>query len=194
MQEEILEEGSWKLNPWFAQVKQIPLTKIQAGTVGVVISNIGKNAEQVQDKNTDKSRLNIVPKGYKGIEETPLEAGKYPINTRVKSIEIVPTHDITLDWTNKKKKQTDYDSSLKTLELHSQDGFSFELEVTQVINIAAKNAPKLISRVGSPAASTLDTIVDRIVTSDDAVKYSSCLLYTSPSPRDLSTSRMPSSA
>ena len=27
-----------------------------------------------------------------------------------------------------------------------------------------------------------------------ALKYEACLLYTSPSPRDLSTSRMPSSA
>ena len=31
-------------------------------------------------------------------------------------------------------------------------------------------------------------------TSKIAVKYIGCLLYTSPSPRDLSTSRMPSSA
>ena len=30
--------------------------------------------------------------------------------------------------------------------------------------------------------------------SDDLLRYSLCLLYTSPSPRDLSTSRMPSSA
>ena len=30
--------------------------------------------------------------------------------------------------------------------------------------------------------------------SEDSVGSSSCLLYTSPSPRDLSTSRMPSSA
>ena len=30
--------------------------------------------------------------------------------------------------------------------------------------------------------------------SDPVVLYGSCLLYTSPSPRDLSTSRMPSSA
>ena len=29
---------------------------------------------------------------------------------------------------------------------------------------------------------------------DDSNKYKTCLLYTSPSPRDLSTSRMPSSA
>ena len=31
-------------------------------------------------------------------------------------------------------------------------------------------------------------------TDDDALKQNPCLLYTSPSPRDLSTSRMPSSA
>ena len=29
---------------------------------------------------------------------------------------------------------------------------------------------------------------------DDATAFNACLLYTSPSPRDLSTSRMPSSA
>ena len=32
------------------------------------------------------------------------------------------------------------------------------------------------------------------VLTDVNVKFKSCLLYTSPSPRDLSTSRMPSSA
>ena len=31
-------------------------------------------------------------------------------------------------------------------------------------------------------------------TSDDLGVYGNCLLYTAPSPRDLSTSRMPSSA
>ena len=173
LQEEVIEEGSWKLNPWFVKVQQIPLTKIKAGTVGVVISNIGQNVEEIKDSDAEQSKFNIVPRGYKGIEEIPLEAGKYPLNTRVKSIEIVPTHEITLDWTNRDKEVTEYDSNLKTLELHSQDGFAFELEVTQVINIAAKNAPKLISRVGSPTASTIDKIVDKVVNSDDAVKYSS---------------------
>ena len=36
---------------------------------------------------------------------------------------------------------------------------------------------------------TIDDIIDAIRTN-----YNHCLLYTSPSPRDLSTSRMPSSA
>ena len=37
----------------------------------------------------------------------------------------------------------------------------------------------------------IDSIVTRLETVD---KTTHCLLYTSPSPRDLSTSRMPSSA
>ena len=39
---------------------------------------------------------------------------------------------------------------------------------------------------------TMDAAINGVLQSLDP--YSSCLLYTSPSPRDLSTSRMPSSA
>ena len=49
------------------------------------------------------------------------------------------------------------------------------------------------------AAGTLVVLVMRMlgemaVASPDTGSFSTCLLYTSPSPRDLSTSRMPSSA
>ena len=37
-------------------------------------------------------------------------------------------------------------------------------------------------------------LIKRINDKNHEVKFSGCLLYTSPSPRDLSTSRMPSSA
>ncbi len=177
LQEEILEEGSWNLNPWFVKVEEVPLTSIKAGTVGVVISNIGHNVEQNDKQTTDESEFNIVSRGYKGIEDIPLEAGKYPINTRVKNIVIVPTHEITLDWTDRNKQATDYDSNLKTLELRSKDGFIFKLEVTQVINIASKNAPKMISRVGSPMTNNFYQVGEKLgiynQASDDAVKYSS---------------------
>ena len=42
-------------------------------------------------------------------------------------------------------------------------------------------------------SSTIDLYADD-TTLTSCANYSSCLLYTSPSPRDLSTSRMPSSA
>ena len=177
LQEEFLEEGSWSLNPWFVEVEQVPLTRIQAGTVGVVISNIGENRQANQEQSAHQSPFNIVPEGYKGIQEKPIEAGQHPINTRVKSIVIVPAHEITLDWTNRDKLAVNYDSNLKTLELRSKDGFTFELEVTQVINIAPKDAPKMISRVGSPNANSSELAEESggifRSPSEHAVKYSS---------------------
>ena len=41
---------------------------------------------------------------------------------------------------------------------------------------------------------TFLAVVFRVLQSHLFSRYSDCLLYTSPSPRDLSTSRMPSSA
>ena len=55
------------------------------------------------------------------------------------------------------------------------------------------------SELGDIVYLEIDTLDSEINSNDvfgtvEAVKTVSCLLYTSPSPRDLSTSRMPSSA
>lgn len=150
LQEEVLKTGTWKLNPWFVRVEQVPLINIPNGTVGVVISNIGKTPP-------NKPPYNPVPRGYKGVCEIPLYPGKYPINIKINNVEIVPTHDITLEWSNKAKPPTNYDANLNALRLRSKDGFLFELEVTQVISIAAKDAPKMISRVGTRVTYVLYT-------------------------------------
>lgn len=149
LQEEVLLEGSYNLNPWFVEVEQIPLITIETGTVGVIISRIGKDPIIESEDSSSKSEYKLVERGYKGVEKEPYGPGKYPINTRVKSIEIVPTHEISLEWSDKTKPMTNYDANLKTLNLRSQDGFPFKIEVTQVISIDAKDAPKMISRVGS---------------------------------------------
>lgn len=152
LQEEFLEEGEWNLNPWFAKVEQVPVTHIPNGTVGVVISNVGKTPEGVNGA--------LVEQDYKGIWKTPYSVGQYLINTRVKTIVIVPHHGITLDWTNEKQKEpTNYDANLNALEFDSNDGFEFTLDVTQLIRIAAEDAPKMISRIvsdGEEVASLVD--------------------------------------
>jgi hypothetical protein len=148
----VLQEGVWNLNPWFAQVEQVPLMEIPTGTVGVVISNVGEVPRGVDH--------DLVDRGFKGIWKTPLNAGTYPINTRAMDVVIVPTHDITLDWSDPQgKPRTNYDADLTELQLSSNDGFTFKVEVTQVIRIAPQNAPKMISRVVSEgvAASALRT-------------------------------------
>lgn len=166
LQEEVLPSGSWNLNPWFVKVEQEPVTNIAAGTVGVIISHVGKTPEK--DVVSEPVEL-----GYKGIWKTPLYAGKHPINTRVMNVEIVPTHEITLNWTNNHKPPTNYDAQLHALKLRSKDGFFFDIEVTQVISVAGRDAPKMLSRVGSPASEVLEPGVGNYSDSINAIKFRS---------------------
>ncbi|MDZ8141015.1 MAG: SPFH domain-containing protein [Nostoc sp. DedQUE04] len=147
LQEEFLQEGSWSLNPWFVKVEQVPLTEISADKVGVITSYIGKN---VDNASTKESRL--VDEGYKGVQKIPLRPTKYAINTRVKSVDIVPTNEIILNWSDEPKPAENYDANLKALKLRSKDGFTFDIRVTQVISIAEEDAPRMILRVGAKVA------------------------------------------
>ncbi|MCC5668737.1 hypothetical protein LC653_34030, partial [Nostoc sp. CHAB 5784] len=147
LQEEFLQEGSWSLNPWFVQVEQVPLTEISADKVGVITSYIGKN---VDSSSTKESRL--VDEGYKGVQRIPLGSGKYAVNTRVKTVEIVPTNEIILNWSDEPKPEDNYDTNLKALKLLSKDGFTLKIRVTQVISIAEEDAPRMILRVGAKVA------------------------------------------
>ncbi|MHC5917069.1 MAG: SPFH domain-containing protein, partial [Nostoc sp.] len=144
LQEEFLQEGSWSLNPWFVRIEQVPLTEISADKVGVITSYIGKN---VDSASTKESRL--VDEGYKGVQKMPFRPGKYPVNTRVKSVEIVPTNEIILNWSDEPKPEDNYDTNLKALKLRSKDGFTFDIRVTQVISIGEEDAPRMILRVGA---------------------------------------------
>src|SRR5215831_20742717 len=42
LQEEVLLAGSWNLNPWFVKVELTPMLQIPIGSVGVVVSYVGK--------------------------------------------------------------------------------------------------------------------------------------------------------
>ncbi|NEQ68808.1 MAG: flotillin family protein [Symploca sp. SIO2D2] len=146
LQEEVIPTGAYKLNPWFVKVKQVPLTEIPPATVGVVISSVGKTPK-------NGASHDLVEAGYKGTQKEPLYPGKHSINTDVMDVVIVPTNKISLDWSNKPKPPTNYDSQLDALKLRSKDTFAFTVEVTQVIKIDGKDAPQMISHVGSPSAS-----------------------------------------
>ena len=47
LQEQILLSGQYNLNPWFVEVKLADLLEVPIGHVGVVVSFVGKNAEDV---------------------------------------------------------------------------------------------------------------------------------------------------
>lgn len=155
LQEQILLSGSWNLNPWFVQVEQVPMTEIPIGCVGVVISYVGKAHEDISG--LEFKHGDMVNVGHKGVWATPLYPGKHPINTRVMKAELVPTTNIVLNWASRIESH-EYDDKLSSITVRSNDGFAFNLDVSQVIHVGALEAPKVISRVGS-----VQNLVDHVL-------------------------------
>jgi len=155
LQEQVLLSGSWNLNPWFVQVEQVPMTEIPIGYVGVVISYVGQAHEDVSG--VEFKHGDLVNQGHKGVWVTPLYPGKHPINTRVMKAELVPTTNIVLNWASRTEAHK-YDEKLSSITVRSKDGFSFNLDVAQIIHVAALDSPKVISRVGS-----MQNLVDHVL-------------------------------
>jgi len=159
LQEQVLLSGSWNLNPWFVQIEQVPMTEIPIGYVGVVISYVGK--AHVDVSGMDFKHGDLVNVGHKGVWVTPLYPGKHPINTRVMKVELVPTTNIVLNWSPRTEMHS-YDSTLSSITVNSKDGFTFELDVSQIIHVSALEAPKVISRIGS-VQNMVDHVLQPIV-------------------------------
>jgi len=155
LQEQILLSGAWNLNPWFAQVEQVPMVQIPIGYVGVVISFVGMAHEDVSG--VEFKHGDLVVAGHKGVWVTPLYPGKHPINTRVMEVELVPTTNIVLNWATRTEAHH-YDEKLSSITVRSKDGFAFNLDVAQIIHVGALDAPKVISRVGS-----MQNLVDHVL-------------------------------
>jgi uncharacterized membrane protein YqiK len=155
LQEEVLLSGTWNLNPWFVRVDPVPLTEIPIGYVGVVVSYVGR--EHLDVSGDTFTHGDLVEKGRKGVWVEPLLPGKHPINTRVMKVELVPTTNIVLNWAQRTEAHH-YDERLSSILVRSKDGFSFSLDVSQIIHIGMKNAPRVISRVGS-----MQNLVDHVL-------------------------------
>src|SRR5439155_13051136 len=112
LQEQILLSGTWNLNPWFAQVEQVPMVQIPIGHVGVVISFVGMAHEDVSG--LEFKHGDLVVAGHKGVWVTPLYPGKHPINTRVMKVELVPTTNIVLNWASRTEAHH-YDEKLSSI-------------------------------------------------------------------------------
>ena len=102
----------------------------------------------------------------------------------VLSIAVLATSDIAAVIANRAKDRL---LTRVQLVLPNEDKMrGWQLEEVVGINI--------VSSPGYDDSIELDLANGEIIRTDDDDKLNNCLLYTSPSPRDLSTSRMPSSA
>lgn len=147
LQPQTILAGSYYINPWFVTVEQIKMMEIPIGYVGVVISYVGKEGKDLSG--TEFKHGNIVSKGEKGVWAEPLGPGKYPINTFIMRVELVPTTNLVLNWANARSESHQLDKNLSTITVRSKDGFPFNLDVSQIIHIPTNEAPKVIARFGS---------------------------------------------
>ncbi|MFO1513519.1 MAG: flotillin family protein [Verrucomicrobiota bacterium] len=155
LQEQVLLSGTWNLNPWFAQIEQVPMVQIPIGYIGVVISFVGQ--AHVDVSGVEFKHGDLVNPGHKGVWVTPLYPGKHPLNTRVMKVELVPTTNIVLNWASRTEAHH-FDEKLSSITVRSKDGFAFNLDVSQIIHVGALDAPKVISRVGS-----MQNLVDHVL-------------------------------
>jgi len=156
LQQEVLPPGEYFINPEFAKVEGQEQIFIPIGHVGVVTSFVGDAPE-------DTSGLEfkhgiIVSNGQKGVQNTPLNPGLYPINERICKVEVVPTTNVVLNWANAKTEAHELDSHLSTIKARTKDGFGINLDVSQIINIPHDEAPKVIARFG-----TLKNLISQVL-------------------------------
>ena len=147
LQSQVIQAGNYSLNPWAVTVEVVEMTQIPIGHVGVVISYIGAEGQDVTGEGFKHG--NLVNKGEKGVCITPYDPGKYAINPYTMKIEIVPTTNLVLNWANGRNESHNLDKGLSTITVRSKDGFPFNLDVSQIIHIPAPDAPKVIARFGS---------------------------------------------
>lgn len=147
LQQDVILAGTYNINPWAVKIEEVPMTSIAIGFVGVVISYVGNEGQDVSGSAFKHG--NIVSKGQKGVWNEPLGPGKYPINTYAYRIEVVPTTNLVLNWANARNESHQLDKHLSTITVRSKDGFPFNLDVSQIIHIPMSEAPKVIARFGA---------------------------------------------
>ncbi len=147
LQEQVVLAGTYFIHPWFAKIELVKMTEIAIGHVGVVISFVGSDGIDISG--AEFKHGNIVAKGQKGVWAEPLGPGKYPVNPYIMKVELVPTTNLVLNWASARSEAHQLDKNLSTITVRSKDGFTFNLDVSQIIHIPTNEAPKVIARFGN---------------------------------------------
>ena len=173
----VLRAGNYAINPWFATIEKVDMIQVGIGSCGVVTSYVGTDGADLTD---DAVNAKIVANGSKGIWAEPLQPGKHPLNTKICKVDIVPTTQILLNWADTRSSAHELDSNLKTITLRTADAFNVNMDVSVIIHIPIKNAPKVIANLGS-VKNMISQVLEPAISSHfrNAAQYIKALdLYT----------------
>jgi hypothetical protein len=147
LQHDPLMYGAYTLNPFLVSVEMVPMLVVNQGEVAVVKAYVGLATEDTSGVGFKFGSL--VRPGHRGIWQYSLRTGKYAINPRCYSVEIVPTAILTLNWADASSKAHNFDKDLKQIVAKSKEGFVFQLDLQVQIHVPDTEAPKVISMVGT---------------------------------------------
>jgi len=147
LQHDPLMYGAYNLNPFLVAVELVPMLVVNQGEVAVLKAYVGLATEDTSG--ADFKFGSLVRPGHRGIWQEPLRTGKYAINPRCYSAEIVPTFILTLNWAEATSTAHDLDKSLKQITAKSKEGFVFDIDLQVQIHVPDTEAPKVISIVGT---------------------------------------------
>src|SRR5579862_7012386 len=147
LQHDPLLYGAYNLNPFLVSVELVPMLVVNQGEVAVVKAYVGLATQDTSG--ADFKFGSLVRPGHRGIWQEPLRTGKYAINPRCYSAEIVPTFILTLNWADATSTAHNLDKGLKQITAKSKEGFVFNIDLQVQIHVPDTEAPKVISIVGT---------------------------------------------
>ena len=157
---QVLTDGTYFINRWFATVELQPKTLIPIGYVGVVISYYGATGEDVTGAAFRYGEQ--VESGRRGVWRDALAPGKYALNPYALKVEIVPTVNFVLRWITGQTEAHRYDEELASIPLITADGYEPLLPLSLVLHIDYAKAPRVVQRFGDVRrliTQTLDPIL-----------------------------------
>ncbi len=147
LQVQVMLAGRYFINPRFVTVEIKPMAEVPIAHAGVVIAYVGKAGVDLTGDTFKHG--NLVGPGERGVWADPLDPGKYPMNPYTHVVKSVPTANVVLNWANARTESHKLDEGLSTITVRSSDGFTFNLDVSQIIHIPRNDASKVIARFGS---------------------------------------------
>ncbi len=157
---QVLTDGTFFINRWFATIEMLPKTLIPIGYVGVVVSYYGTRGHDLTGAGFRYGEQ--VEAGERGVWKRALTPGKYPLNPYAQKVELVPTVNFVLRWITGLVEAHQYDKDLKSIDLITADGFEPVLPLSLILHIDYEKAPSVIQRFGDVKrliSQTLDPIL-----------------------------------
>ncbi|HXI83411.1 MAG TPA: SPFH domain-containing protein [Verrucomicrobiae bacterium] len=157
---QVLTDGTFFINRWFATVEIKAKTLIPIGFVGVVVSYYGNKGSDVTGIAFRYGEQ--VESGSRGVWRGALPPGKYALNPYALKVEPVPTVNFVLRWITGQVEAHQYDKDLTSIELITADGYEPVLPLSLVLHIDYEKAPSVVQRFGDVKrliSQTLDPIL-----------------------------------